>query len=138
MTVIAGRRFVQVGLQMHDRRTTLQIFGALAAAIALPTRVSAARNSARKPPRLRPGDTVGLIKPAGFLADEFDLQLVMEAVTAMGLVPKPAAHLKSRHGYLAGRDQDRAADVNSMYADDSVRAVFAVRGRWACARSATA
>lgn len=119
---------------MQDRRTTLHIFAALAAALALPKSLFAAQRPARKPARLRPGDTVGLIKPAGFLADEFDLQLVMEAVAAMGLVPKPAAHLKSRHGYLAGRDQDRAADVNSMYADDSVRAVFAVRGGWGSAR----
>lgn len=134
MAVIASRRFEQVGLQVHDRRTTLQLFGALAAAVALPTGASAARNTVRKPPRLRQGDTVGLIKPAGFLADEFDLQLVKEAVIAMGLVPKPAAHLMSRYGYLAGSDKDRAADVNAMYADDSVRAVFAVRGGWGSAR----
>lgn len=119
---------------MHDRRTTLQIFGALAAAIALPTRVGAVQRSARKPTRLRPGDTIGLIKPAGFLADEVELQLVMEAVTAMGLIPKAAPHMLSRFGYLAGSDRDRAADVNAMYADDSVRAVLAVRGGWGSAR----
>jgi muramoyltetrapeptide carboxypeptidase len=83
---------------------------------------------------LRRGDTVGLVKPAGFLADDLEFQLVMEAVTAMGLVPKPSAHLRSRFGYLAGHDKDRAADINAMYADDSVRAVFAVRGGWGSAR----
>ncbi|MBA2772211.1 MAG: LD-carboxypeptidase, partial [Sphingomonas sp.] len=119
---------------MRDRRTALQLFGALAAAAALPANVLNAQGPARKPPRLRRGDTVGVIKPAGFLADEFDLQLALEAVAAMGLVPKPAPHLLARHGYLAGRDQDRAADVNAMYADESVRAVFAVRGGWGSAR----
>lgn len=119
---------------MHDRRTTLQVFGALAAALALPTGALAVQRPVRKPPRLRPGDTVGLIKPAGFLADEVELQFVMETVTAMGLVPKPAPHMLSRFGYLAGGDRERAADVNAMYADDSVRAVFAVRGGWGCAR----
>ena len=115
-------------------------FSALAAALALPHAALIAQTATqpptapRKPPRLRRGDTVGLIQPAGFVDDEFDLQLVMEAVIAMGLVPKPAPHLRTRFGYLAGTDKDRAADVNAMYADDSVRAVFAVRGGWGSAR----
>lgn len=87
-----------------------------------------------KPPRLRPGDTVGLIEPAGFTDDAFDLDLVKETIVAMGLKPKPAKHLVERYGYLAGRDTDRAADVNAMFADREVRAVFAVRGGWGCAR----
>ena len=120
--------------KMHDRRTALQVFGALAAAVALPPTILNARTPGSKPPRLRRGDTVGVIKPAGFLADEFDLQLALEAVAAMGLIPKPAPHLLARHGYLAGRDQDRAADLNAMYADENVRAVFAVRGGWGSAR----
>jgi len=119
---------------MHNRRSILQIAGALTAALALPHDALLAQTATRKPPRLRRGDTVGLVKPAGFLADEFELQLVMEAVTAMGLVPKAAPHLRTRFGYLAGRDEDRAADLNAMYADDSVRAVFAVRGGWGSAR----
>ncbi len=118
----------------HDRRSILQIAGTLAAALALPHDALDAQIATRKPPRLRRGDTVGIIKPAGFLADEFELRLVMEAVTAMGLVPKPAPHLRSRFGYLAGQDKDRAADIDAMYADQSVRAVFAVRGGWGSAR----
>jgi len=119
---------------MHDRRTALTGLGALAAALAFPLAPAAAAPSVRKPPRLRPGDTVGLVEPAGFTDDAFDLALVKEAIVAMGLVPKPAPHLLARYGYLAGKDKDRAADLNAMYADDSVRAVFAVRGGWGCAR----
>lgn len=121
---------------MLNRRSTLHGLGALAAALVSPGAALAAPSGTRlrKPPRLRPGDTVGLIEPAGFTADAFDLDLVKETIAAMGLVPKPARHLLSRHGYLAGRDEERAADVNAMYADDSVRAVFAVRGGWGCAR----
>lgn len=87
-----------------------------------------------RPPRLRPGDTVGLIEPAGFTDDAFDLEIVKETIAAMGLKPKPARHLVERYGYLAGRDADRAADVNAMFVDRDVRAVFAVRGGWGCAR----
>lgn len=87
-----------------------------------------------KAPRLRPGDTVGLVAPAGFVADRFGLDQVMETVRAMGLVPKPAFNLLDRHGYLAGRDEVRAEALQAMYEDDAVRAVFAVRGGWGCQR----
>lgn len=119
---------------MHTRRAAIGTLGALAAAMALPPGAASGQPSSRKPPRLRAGDTVGLIEPAGFTDDAFDLKLVEESIRAMGLVPKPAPHLQARYGYLAGRDRERAADVNAMYADRSVRAVFAVRGGWGCAR----
>jgi muramoyltetrapeptide carboxypeptidase len=119
---------------MHDRRTAIQAIGALAAGLACPLAAGAAPRPLRKPPRLRVGDTVGLVEPAGLIANEFDLVLVKEAITAMGLVPKAAPNLMERHGYLAGQDKARAADLNAMYADKSVKAVFAVRGGWGSAR----
>ena len=119
---------------MQNRRTALQTLGAFAAAFALPPATASAAPATRRPPRLRSGDTVGLIEPAGFTDDEFDLQLVMDGIRAMGLNPKPAPHLMARYGYLAGKDEARAADVNAMFADRDVRAIFAVRGGWGCAR----
>ncbi|HKY82667.1 MAG TPA: LD-carboxypeptidase [Sphingobium sp.] len=89
---------------------------------------------ASKPPRLRQGDSVGLIEPAGFTDDAFDFELVKDTILAMGLRPKPARHVLQRYGYLAGKDADRAADVNAMFADPEIRAVFAVRGGWGSAR----
>lgn len=112
-----------------DRRAWL---AGAAALLAVPTQ--AANGAGAKPPRLRVGDTVGLIEPAGFTDDAFDLDIVRETIVAMGLKPKAAPHLAGRYGYLAGSDRDRAADVNAMFADPEVRAVFAVRGGWGCAR----
>lgn len=88
----------------------------------------------RKPARLRRGDTVGLIEPASASDEPFQIELVEEAVVAMGLNPKRAPHILDRYGYLAGRDKDRAADVNAMFADTEVKAIFAVRGGWGSAR----
>jgi muramoyltetrapeptide carboxypeptidase len=119
---------------MLNRRTILTGLGALAAATALPLPIGAARPGWRKPPRLRPGDVVGLVEPAGFTDDGFDLDAVKASIVAMGLVPRLAPHLMARSGYLAGSDRDRAADLQAMYADNDVRAVFAVRGGWGCAR----
>jgi len=103
-------------------------------AAALAPAGSLAASPERKPQRLRAGDTVGLIEPAGFTEDRFDLAVVLDTIRGMGLVPKPAPHLLKRYGYLAGSDKDRAADVNAMFADPEVRGIFAVRGGWGCAR----
>ena len=118
---------------MFSRRTMIQ--GAAAATLLVPNvGIAAPLPARRKPPRLRRGDTVGLVEPAYFTPDAFDLELVLETIRAMGLVPRPAANILSRYGYLAGRDEERAAHFNAMFADPQVRAIFAVRGGWGSAR----
>lgn len=113
---------------------------ALMASPALPTFSGAALAAPAggkriKPPRIKPGDTIGLIEPASASDDPFDLVLVEEAIRAMGLVPKRAPNLLKRYGYLAGQDKERASDINAMFADKDVKAIFAVRGGWGAARA---
>ncbi|OBX18049.1 LD-carboxypeptidase [Erythrobacter sp. QSSC1-22B] len=105
----------------------------LPAALALHS-IPAGGRRARKPPRLQLGDTVGLVEPASFSDDPAQIEAVQDTIRAMGLVPRVGRHVGSRHGYLAGTDRQRAADLNAMFADDEVRAVFAVRGGWGSAR----
>ena len=106
-----------------------------AAAVLMYPRVSpgAAREPV-KPPRLRAGDTVGLVAPAGFVADRFGIDELAATIRAMGLVPKFAPNLLERFGYLAGTDESRAAALNAMFRDRDVRAIFAVRGGWGSER----
>jgi muramoyltetrapeptide carboxypeptidase len=117
---------------MLSRRAAIGGFGGLALALA-PVPVASAAPPG-KPPRLRPGDTVGLIEPAGFSDGEAQIEAVKFTIEGMGLVPKVAPHVGARHGYLAGTDQARAGDINAMFADPEVKALFAVRGGWGCAR----
>jgi len=119
---------------MLDRRTLLQAAAASALLLPIAGSPAAPLPPRRKPPRLRPGDTVGLVEPAYFTADNFDLDQVQATIRAMGLVPRLAPHLLSRYGYLAGTDEQRAADVNAMFADPEVRAIHCVRGGWGSAR----
>ena len=124
---------------MHTRRDAIRGWIGLGAAVALPVgpasgQASLPQAATRRPPRLRRGDTVGLVEPAGFTDDTFDLAVVKQTIEAMGLIPKTAPHVAARYGYLAGKDRDRAADINAMYADKDVRAVFAIRGGWGSAR----
>lgn len=121
---------------MYTRREAIGGLGAAAALMS--TAPSWAQRSDttrhRKGPRLRPGDTVGVIAPAGWPADPGDYDRALQRVSSLGLIPKAGANLRARHGYLAGTDAARAADVNAMFADDSVKAVMAIRGGWGCAR----
>ncbi len=86
------------------------------------------------PPRLRTGDIVALVEPASPLEDPSRIGEVADMVRAMGLVPRLAPHVGAVEGYLAGTDDQRASDINAMYADPEVKALFAVRGGWGSAR----
>lgn len=87
-----------------------------------------------KPPRLRPGDTVGLVAPASATFQEVELDIARESLEGLGLKVKTGRHIMDRHGSLGGQDNDRAADINRFFADDSVKAVLPTRGGWGTSR----
>lgn len=116
---------------MIDRRTTL---AGMIAGTALTATPAFARKAARKPPRLQPGDTVGVVSPASTLSSDDGLDRAEWWIRGMGLVPKFGPNAGGQYGYLAGTDAQRAADLNAAYADPAVKAVFAVRGGWGGAR----
>jgi len=86
-----------------------------------------------KPSRLRKGDTVGLIAPAGYISDE-NLEEAIENVEALGLKPYFTKNIHDKYGYLAGKDDVRANDLNHMFTNDKVDGVFCVRGGYGVAR----
>jgi muramoyltetrapeptide carboxypeptidase len=121
------------------RRQALAGAAALAFAGALPRSLAAAKPSQEpsktvRPGRLRPGDTVGLIDPASAIWEPMNVEIVEESLAALGFKTKRGANLLARRGYFAGTDEQRAADVNAMFADPQVRAIHCVRGGWGCAR----
>ena len=117
------------------RREFLFTTGAGIVGAALPRARAGERTATTvKPRRLAAGDTVGLINPAGATFVRSDLALVTDTLAALGLSARPGNHVLDRYGYLAGTDAARAADVNALFADDSVNAVLAVRGGWGCNR----
>ena len=116
---------------MTTRRAAL---GGLAAAIgAAAWPLPAMARPRGRAPRLQLGDTVALVAPASAASPE-EIERAQFMIKGMGLVPKLGAHAASRFGYLAGRDEERAADLNAAFADAQVRAIFAIRGGWGGAR----
>lgn len=115
-----------------NRRKFITTLGLATVSTQIPSFVVQARTSPNniiKPPRLKVGDTVGLISPAGIIDSEDVLQ-AREIFTSLGLKVKPGRHILDRYGYLAGIDRNRARDVNAMFADKSVKAIIAMRGGW--------
>jgi muramoyltetrapeptide carboxypeptidase len=86
-----------------------------------------------KPPRLRAGDTIGLVNPATAAADTMPIEILQEGLEALGLKVVLGEHYWDRRGYMACADRDRAADINGFFADREVKALLA-RGGWGSAR----
>jgi muramoyltetrapeptide carboxypeptidase len=87
-----------------------------------------------KPARLAAGQTIGIASPASPPNEPESLRFAMETVASLGFKVKPAAHLFARNGYLAGDDATRAADLNELFADDEVDAIFCARGGYGASR----
>jgi muramoyltetrapeptide carboxypeptidase len=82
-----------------------------------------------KPPRLAPGDTIGLINPVSVPMSPADLHSVASTLSSLGMKVKCGARLD-----VALSDQERAGEVNALFADPSVKAILPVRGGWGSAR----
>ncbi|MDA3647609.1 LD-carboxypeptidase [Saccharopolyspora indica] len=90
----------------------------------------------RRPPRLRSGDTVAVVAPAGPVPEEL-LDAGLAHLRAWGLQPRVGKHVRDRHpavNYLAGTDADRAADLQEAWCDPEVAAVLCARGGYGSMR----
>ncbi|HET7302651.1 MAG TPA: LD-carboxypeptidase [Candidatus Saccharimonadales bacterium] len=79
------------------------------------------------PPRLRAGDCVRLVSPASTPTPEW-VAKITATLENLGLVVQCGAHVLDEWGYMAGRDEDRLADINEAFRDPQVKAVITTRG----------
>ena len=86
------------------------------------------------PPRFALGDTLGLVAPASPPEKAELIDETIARLTAFGFRIKPGKNLRQRDGYLAGSDEERAADINAIFADPKVRGIFAIRGGYGSCR----
>ncbi len=86
-----------------------------------------------RPPRLKPGDTLGVAAPAGpFDIDSF--QQGMQVLRDMGFRLEIPEGVYKRNGFLAGADNERAAILNRLFADPDVRGIICARGGYGSTR----
>jgi len=85
------------------------------------------------PARLMPGDTVGIVAPAG----PFDPEKFMKGkavLESMGFQTFFDESIFHKYGFLAGTDIQRADQVNRLFADPDVQAVVCARGGYGSMR----
>jgi muramoyltetrapeptide carboxypeptidase len=88
----------------------------------------------RLPPPLTAGARVALIAPAGALRGTEELETCTTNARSLGWDPVAGANVLARHGYLGGRDAERLADLNTALADESIDAIWCVRGGYGVSR----
>lgn len=86
------------------------------------------------PKPLKKGDTIGLIAPAGPLRD-IKIEEIKYELNKLGYKVKigKSCYL-SYKGYLSGKDEDRALDLERMFLDKDVDAIICIRGGYGCTR----
>ena len=87
-----------------------------------------------KPRTLKKGDTIGIIAPASPPSSPEKITKGAEYLEQLGYRVKLGKNVEKVYGYLAGTDQERADDVNEMFADKNVKAIIAVRGGYGTPR----
>ena len=88
-----------------------------------------------KPMPLQEGATIGIISPASPQRDSTRLERGIAYFESKGYTIKLGANaLHSTAGYLAGSDEERISDIESMFADDSIDAIFCARGGYGTTR----
>lgn len=81
----------------------------------------------RRPPFLKSGDKIGLVSPAKSIQPE-QVKAAVRVLQRWGLEPVFGRHLFSTHHQFAGRDEDRARDIQEFLDDNSIKAILASRG----------
>jgi muramoyltetrapeptide carboxypeptidase len=86
-----------------------------------------------KPKALSVGSRVALIAPSSPVSDE-KLQLSLESIRFLGLIPIEYPSCTMSNGYLSGSDIARAKDINDSFNDSSIDGIFCVRGGYGATR----
>jgi muramoyltetrapeptide carboxypeptidase len=119
---------------MIDRRDFARLASLFALTAAATPSGAASTSGIIKPKRLAEGDTVGLVLPATAVFEADDISLAKDQLEALGFKVVIGPHAYDRYGYFAGRDRDRADDINRMFADDRIAGIICYTGGWGSPR----
>lgn len=86
------------------------------------------------PPRLQPGDTIGLVCPAGYMPLERTERCV-QTLREWGYQVRIGTTVGGASAtYFSGTDEERLADFQALLDDESVRAILCARGGYGTGR----
>lgn len=85
------------------------------------------------PPYLKPGDTIGILCPAGYMPSE-KAQTCIETLTDWGFKVIAGKTLGNQNHYFSGTDEERLKDLQHMMDNEFVNAIFCARGGYGTGR----
>ncbi|MET0462638.1 MAG: LD-carboxypeptidase [Chitinophagaceae bacterium] len=89
----------------------------------------------KTPPYLQPGDTIGIVCPAGYMAPDKAAECIRVLKEEWGYRVKTGKTLGgSSETYFSGTDEERLSDFQSMLDDDEVKAILCGRGGYGTVR----
>jgi muramoyltetrapeptide carboxypeptidase len=87
----------------------------------------------RQPDFLRPGDRVGIVAPARKVS-RAEIKPALEILSGWGYECVEGKNLYGDHNQYSGTDAERAADLQTMIDDTSVKAIITARGGYGTMR----
>jgi len=87
-----------------------------------------------KPKKLTKKDVIGVISPASSPNDLEKIEKGVKYLEGLGYRVEVGKNVGKIHGYLAGTDEERLADLHSMFRNKNVKAIFNVRGGYGSGR----
>ena len=93
----------------------------------------AAEPPPRIPPYLKPGDTIGITCPAGFITQE-DIQPAVKQMEAWGFRVKIGDTVGKKDFTFGGTDEERTKDFQQLLDDKTVKAIMCARGGYGMGR----
>jgi muramoyltetrapeptide carboxypeptidase len=87
----------------------------------------------RIPPYLKPGDTIGITCPAGFMTLE-EIQPAVQTMKSWGFNLRIGTTVGKREFTFGGTDEERLSDFQQMLNDRSIQAIMCARGGYGSVR----
>lgn len=87
----------------------------------------------RRPNRLQPGDTIGIIAPSS-PPNLKSLEKSLDFLQQLGLHYEFGNSLRNVNGYLAGTDDERLDDLHQMFANPAIAGIICAGGGYGAAR----
>ncbi len=87
----------------------------------------------RIPPYLKPGDTIGITSPAGYITPE-DILPAVKQIESWGFTIKAGDTIGKKDFTFGGTDEERTADFQEMLDDRSIKAILCARGGYGMGR----
>ncbi len=87
----------------------------------------------RIPPYLKPGDTIGITCPAGFMTLE-EIQPALTLMKSWGFNMRIGKTVGLRNFTFGGTDVERLNDLQQMLDDSAIQAIMCARGGYGCVR----